>query len=117
MNKNIELKKVKKYASNAIKNVSKKEVINKAATYELSQIIGGPYLNLLSMIFKKSRKKVITYAGSYAYENLLRSKFALEKINIIPMTIVSMVFRTIFNFLLFSRLVTGIYWLDFIISM
>jgi len=112
-----DLKKVKKYATEAIKKVPKKKIINKAATYGLAQIIGGPYLTLLSLVFKKSKKHAITYAGSYAYESLLRSKFALEKLNIIPISLVSIMIRTVFNFLLFSRLVTGIHWLDFMISM
>ena len=111
------LKKIKKYAGNAYEKVPKKKIINKAAVYGAKQVIGGPYLDLFSLLYKKTKKKALTYAGAYAYESFFRSKFAREKINGVPMSIIALVIRSIFNFLIFSRLRTGIYWLDFIMSM
>lgn len=108
-------KKVKKYATNAIKKVPKKEIITKATTYGLSQVI--PYYSVWSFLAKKGKKKIIKYASTYIYENALRSKYTIEKLNTIPLSLISMGLRGIFNFLLFSKLLTGIHWLDFFISM
>jgi len=109
------VKKVKKYTTNAIKKVPKKELINKAATYGLSQAI--PYYSVWSFLAKKGKKKIIKYAGNYIYENALRSKYTIEKLNTIPLSLIAMLLRGILNFLLFSKLITGIHWLDFVISM
>lgn len=106
-------KKIQKY----IKKVPKKKIVTKAASYGIQQVIGGPYLDLLGLLYKKTRKKAVSYVGSYAYESFFRSKFAREKINAIPMSVISLILRFIFNFLVFSHLQTGIEWLDFIISM
>ena len=111
------LKKVKNIAQKAYKKVPKKKLVNKAATYGLKQVIGGPYLDIFNIFYKKSKKKVFSYAGSYAYTSLLRSKFARDKINALPMSIVATVVRTIVNFLIFSRLITGIKLFDFLLSM
>lgn len=110
-------KKIKKYAGKAIKKVPKKKIINKAATYGVKQLIGGPYLDIATVFYNKTKKKALSYAGVYAYESFFRSKFAREKINTIPMSVVSMITRTIANFLVFSRLRTGYHWFDFIMSM
>jgi len=110
-------KKIKKYAGKAIKKVPKKKLINKAATYGVKQLIGGPYLDIFTLFYKNTKKKALSYAGSYAYDSFFRSKFARQKINTIPMSIIALIVRTISNFLLFSRLRTGIHWLDFLISM
>lgn len=110
------VKKVTKIAKKAYKKIPKKKLVKKATSYGISQFIGGPYLTVLNIAYKKSKNKVLTYAGSYAYESFLRSKFARERLNSLPMSIVSMVLRTILNFLIFSRLVTGYRLIDFFIS-
>ena len=110
-------KKVKKIAKKAYKKMPKKELVGKAATYGVKKIIGGPYLDIFNIFYKKSKKTAISYVGTYAYDSFLRSKFARDKINTLPMSIVSMIIRVVFNFLIFSRLVTGIKMLDFVLSM
>lgn len=107
---------VGKYAKKAYKKVPKKKLFKKATSYSLKQLVGGPYLTALDFVYNKSKKKVISYAGSYAYDSLLRSKFAREKINTIPMTLVTIIVRSILNVLLFSKFVTGYKILDFTIS-
>ena len=107
---------VKTIAKKAYKKVPKKKIINKAATYGVKQLVGGTYLDLIGFFYKKSKKSAITYAGSYAYESFLRSKFARNKINSLPMSLVSFVIRIIANFLILSRLITGIKILDFTVS-
>lgn len=113
----VSTKKFRKYAGKAIKKVPKKKLINKAATYGLKKVIGGPYLDIFNLFYKKTKKKALSYAGSYAYDSFFRSKFAREKINTIPMSIIALIIRSASNFLVFSKLRTGIHWLDFIISM
>ena len=110
------MKAAKKVAINAYKKVPKKTLVKKAATLGLKQVLGGPFLDIFGFLYKKSKKKVISYAGSYAYESFFRSEFARTKINAIPISIVSLIIRSILNFLIFSRLQTGIWWLDFPIS-
>ena len=110
------IKKVGKIAKKLYSDIPKKKIVANATTYGIGQIIGGPYVSILSMIYNKSKKRVISYAGSYAYDSLLKSNFTREKINILPMLIVSMVFRTILNFLLFERLITGYKIIDFLFS-
>lgn len=107
---------IKKISKKAYKNVPKKKLINKAATYGVKQLVGGYYLDMFHWIYKKTKRKALNYAGSYAYESFFRSEFAREKINTLPISIVALVARTIFNFLLFSRLKTGIELLDFLVS-
>jgi hypothetical protein len=111
------LKAVGKLAKNAYKKVPKKEIVNKAAVFGAKQIIGGTYLDVIGFFFKKTKKKAISYAGSYAYDSFLRSKFARDRLNSLPMALVAMIIRTILNFLILSRLVTGMKLLDFTISM
>ena len=112
-------KKIKKYANKAYttaQTIDERKIVKKVATYGLKQIFGGTYLDVLSLLYDPTKKKALKYAGNYAYDGFFRSKFAREKINTIPMSITAVVFRMIFNFLLFSRLKTEIYWLDFGIS-
>jgi hypothetical protein len=120
MDSKIEIKKVGKIAKKIYSQIPKKKIVAKATTYGIGQIIGqtigGPYVSLLSMLYNKSKKHIISYTGSYAYESLLKSNFAREKINSLPMLIVSIIFRSFLNFLLFSRLVTGYKLFDYIFS-
>lgn len=116
-------KKIKKYAKSAenkiektYKKVPKKKVAAQIATYGIKQLIGGPYFDIANLFWSKSKGKVIKYAGSYAYESFLRSKYAREQINTIPIALVSLTVRSILNFLILSKLKTRIYWLDFLIS-
>lgn len=113
----METRVIKKYSKKIYKKVPKKKIVKKAAAYGLEQAVGGPYLSLLSFVFKKSKNKVMSYAGDYAYDSFFRSSFARQKINTVPIAIFSLIVRIILNFLLFSRLKIGIVWLDFIISM
>lgn len=110
------IKTAKKLAKKIYENVPKKKLVNKAANYGIKQFVGGPYLDILSFVFKKSKKTAINYAGSYAYDSFLRSKFAREKINSLPMIFFSIVIKFVFNFLLLSRLKVGYKLIDFIIS-
>lgn len=110
------LQKVSKYAAKVYKNAPKKKLVKKAAIIGFKQILGGTYLDLASFFVSKSKKKIIKYAGSYAYDSFLRSKFAREKLNSLPMILVSTILRTITNFLIFSRIQTNLEWLDFLIS-
>ena len=111
------LKKVTKIARKAYKKVPKKKLVNKAATYGVKQVIGGPYLDIIGILYKKTKKKAVSYAGSYAYDSFLRSKFARDKINSLPISLVALTVRIIANFLIFSRMITGIRLLDFGLSM
>jgi len=111
------LKQVKNIAKKAYKKVPKKKLVNKAATFGAKQLIGSTYLDIVSFFYKKTKKKAISYAGTYAYDSFLRSKFARDKLNTLPMSIISMIIRTIANFLLFSKLITGFRLFDFVVSM
>lgn len=113
----MDTKTIKKYSKKVYKKVPKKKIAKKAAAYGLEQAVGGPYLTFLNFVFKKSKKKVLSYAGDYAYDRFFRSSFARQKINTIPIAVFSLIIRMILNFLLFSRLKIGIAWLDFVISM
>lgn len=115
------LKTVKKLAKDMIpevnyKKIPKQKIFKKATLFGVSKIIGGPYLEVLGFLFNRTKKTVLSYAGSYAYESFFRSTFAKQKINIIPITILSLIIRSIFNFLLLYRLRFDIWYLDFIIS-
>ena len=110
-------KKVQKYAKTAYQKVPKQKLATKAVTYGAKQLVGGTYFDLASLIWAKSQKKVIKYVGKYAYKELLKSKLARNQLNVIPISLASLVLRSIVNFLVFSRLKLGIYWLDFVISM
>ena len=110
------MKTVAKYATKVYKKVPKKKLVKKAAVMGAKQLIGGSYLDLMSFFVRKSKKKIITYAGSYAYDSFLRSKFARTKLNSLPMILVSTILRSIINFLIFSRIKTGLEWLDFTVS-
>jgi hypothetical protein len=109
-------KKAKKIAKKAYKKVPKKKLINKAASFGVKQIIGGPYIDIAQIFMKKSKKKILSYAGSYAYDSFLRSKYARNTINVLPMSIVAVIFRIVVSFLILSRITIGIWWLDSIIS-
>ncbi len=110
-------KKVKKYAKTAYQKVPKQKLATKAVTYGAKQLVGGTYFDLASLIWAKSQKKVLKYVGKYAYTELLKSKLARNQLNVIPISMASLILRSIINFLIFSRLKLGIYWLDFVISM
>ena len=109
--------KVRKYAKTAYQKVPKQKLATKAVAYGAKQLVGGTYFDLASLIWAKSQKKVLKYVGKYAYKELLKSKLARHQLNVIPISLASLVLRSIVNFLIFSRLKLGIYWLDFLISM
>ena len=110
------LKKFKNIAKKTYEQIPKKKIIGKAGTYVAKKIIGGPYLEIGNVFYKKAKKKAMEYAGKYAYEKLVRSEYARKNVNAIPMTIISLIIRIVFNFLLISRTKTGTWWLDFIFS-
>ncbi len=110
------MKNIKRLAKKTYKKIPKQKIVGQAGAYVAKYFIGGPYLQIANVFYKKAKKEVISYAGSYAYEKLLRSKYARENVNAIPMTIVSVLLRLIFNFLILSKLKTGNWWVDFIVS-
>jgi len=110
------MKNIKRLAKKTYKKIPKQKIVGQAGAYAAKYFIGGPYLQIANVFYKKAKKEVVSYAGSYAYEKLLRSKYARENVNVIPMTIVSVLLRLIFNFLVLSKLKTGNWCLDFIVS-
>lgn len=105
-------KKVKKLAN----KIPKKKLIKKAGTFVAKKLIGGPYIDVASVVVKSAKNKALSYAGKYAYEKFVRSKYAKEHVNAVPIVVISLIVRTILNILILSKLVTNIVWLDSIIS-
>ena len=112
----VDIKKLKNVAKKTYKNIPKNQLVKKAGTFAFKQLFGGPYLNVASMIFGQTKDKLVSYAGTYAYENFARSRYARDKINAIPMFLVATVVKIIINFLIISRLKTGNHYFDFSVS-
>nr|QBK91483.1 MAG: hypothetical protein LCPAC302_01030 [Pithovirus LCPAC302] len=110
------LYKIKKFAGKTYKNLPKKKLVKKVATYGAKQIIGGTYFDILGLFVKKSKKKVISYVGGYAYEGFFRSKFAKEKLNTVPMSVLVLIVRIILNFLILSKIKTDNSYFNFAMS-
>ena len=106
------LKSIKKLTD----NIPKKKIIKKVGVFVIKKLVGGTYLDIASLLFKNTKDKAVSYAGTYAYEKFVRSQYAKEHINSIPMIITSLIVRMVINFLIISKLKTGLSWLDFIIS-
>ena len=110
------MKLVKNYAKKVYKKAPKKKLIKKATTFGLKQVLGGPAFDLISGIYKNNRAKVGKFVGSYAYDNFFRSEFARNKLNSIPIAIISMLVRVLINNLLISNLKTDYIKLNFFLS-
>jgi hypothetical protein len=106
------LKTIKRFA----KKVPKKKIIKKAGTFMVKQLVGGNYLDLAGVLYKGTKDKAISYAGNYAYEKFMRSNYTREKINSIPLIVLTLVIRIVFNFLIVRSLKSEIWWIDFIVS-
>ena len=109
------MKLVKNYAKKVYKKAPKKKLIKKATTYGLKQFL-GPVFDIVSYAYKTNRKKVGKFVGSYAYDNFFRSEFARNKLNSIPIAIISMLVRVLINNLLISNLKTDYIKLNFFLS-
>lgn len=110
------MKKLKKYSTKLYKKIPKKKVAVKAVSMGADFIGVTPYVKVAKYIVKRNKKKALSYAGSYAYDKVLRSLYIRDKINTLPMLVLTMIIRNIFAALLISNLQTGIYYLNFAIS-
>jgi hypothetical protein len=70
-------------------------------------------LNYYNIYYNKSIEKI----KNYALKKIIKSEHLRETTSIIPLTLAMICTRGIFNFLITSRLKTGIYLLDFIFSL
>ena len=111
------VKKYEKYVKTVSKKIPKQKLATKAITYGARQLIGGTYFDIANLIWSKTQGKVIKYAGNYAYKNFMKSKFARNQLNVVPLSIASLTLRSIVGYFVISRFRSGIYWLDFLISM
>ena len=113
-------KNIRRKVVNAYKKVPKKKLLKQtaatAADYTIRQLIPGPIIDLMGFVFNKSKTKALRYAGNIAYDKFFKSKYAREKINVIPMALLSMLIRTVLNAMILVRIKTGINYIDFIIS-
>ena len=105
-------KTIKKLAN----KIPKKKLIKKAGTFVAKKLIGGPYIDVASVVVKSAKNKALSYAGKYAYEKFVRSKYAKDHVNAVPIAVISVIVRMVLNILILSKLVTNIVWLDFLIS-
>lgn len=67
-------------------------------------------------VIEKRKTQALSTMGNYALEKFVESKFAREKANVIPLMIMTIVLRNIFDFLIFYRFRTSLWVINFIIS-
>lgn len=74
-------------------------------------------LNYLNKKYDKYYDKFMKKAKKYALKKFVRSEYLKETTSILPLTLITIVTRSIFNFLITSRLKIDIYVIDFTFSL
>lgn len=72
--------------------------------------------SFISNWYEKGKNKLFDKGKTYALKKLVKSDYLKETTSIIPLTLVSVITKNIFNFLVTYRIRTDIYPLDFLIS-
>lgn len=70
----------------------------------------------VNKIYKKYSKKFINKIKNYTLDRLIMSDYARHNVNIIPMTLIAVVIRSIFNFLIIYKFTTNNRIINFIIG-
>lgn len=74
------------------------------------------YYGAVTKFPNKMKKKGIKQFTSYALDKFVKSDYLRNNTNILPLSGITMVIRSLFNFLIMSRLHTGIKYIDFPLS-
>lgn len=67
-------------------------------------------------LYDKTTNKIKTSLTDIALDKFVKSEYLRDTTTILPLTLLSIVIRATFNFLIVSRIKTNIYFLDFFIS-
>jgi hypothetical protein len=67
-------------------------------------------------LYDKTTNKIKTSLTDIALDKFVKSEYLRDTTTILPLTLLSIVIRGTFNFLIVSRIKTSIYLLDFLIS-
>ena len=97
-------------------NEQKPKLAQKAGSFILDKAIGSPYVDVVVGAAKQLKRKYLPKVGTYAAKKFIRSKYAIDKLNTIPLVIFSSILRSILGFLIFNNLKTGDKYTDFGIS-
>lgn len=97
-------------------NEQKPMLAQKAGSFLLDKAVGSPYVNIVVGAAKQIKQKYLPKVGTYAAKKFIRSKYAIDKLNTIPLVIFSSILRSIIGFLIFNNLKTGDRHTDFGIS-
>lgn len=77
------------------------------------------YKSITNYPFKikdKLTNKAVNRFKKYALDKFIKSEYLRNSTNILPLTVITTIIRVIINFLLISRIKSGMYYLDFTIS-
>ena len=119
MSKSIYKKIIPKTVKNTVRDQldkNKPKLIQKASSYVLDKAIGSPYLDIVIGAGKTIKRKYLPKVTNFAAKKFIRSKYAIDRLNTIPLMIFSTILRTILTFLVFNNIKTGDKYIDFSIS-
>lgn len=70
----------------------------------------------MKKIYNKSMDYISDAIKNFALERIIKSEYIKDSTTVIPLTLMTILTKSLFNFLILGRLYTNIYYLDFMIS-